>query len=252
MPKLYFVDFHWTPPSMVVDWLRSSCFNQTVRCSSRRVRLAQRQGLVYTQHHRDISQAYKTTTIRADAQEIVQPMHSPCFTEIHWTPPSMGVNQPPSQCPAQTVRCSSRRVRWRQTHSWNRAGNHRNPARAFNTTPASTDPQNARPPTHMHSCQQQWNSHPATVQGSTQSAPHKRQWKTPWTKSVNHPNASDQPNQRVEQNRTNAPQCSPQLNKIAQIRSKRQLKPRKNTQKHRKARFCSSKVTFCACYPGKW
>lgn len=108
------------------------------------------------------------------------------------------------------------------------------------------------PATHMHSCQQQWNSHPAPVQGSTQSAPHKRQWKTPWTKSVNHPNASDQPNQPVKQNRTNAPQCSPQLTKIAQIRSKPQLKPRKNTQKHRKARFCSSKVTFCACYPGKW
>lgn len=109
-----------------------------------------------------------------------------------------------------------------------------------------------RTATHMHSCQAPLCVHPATVQGSTQSAPHKRQWKTPWTKSVNHPNASDQHNQRTEQNRTNAPQCSPQLNKIAQIRSKPQLKPRKNTQKHRKARFCSSKVTFCACYPGQW
>ena len=195
MPKLCFVDFHWTPPSMVVDWLRSSCFNQTVRCSSRRVRLAQRQGLVYTQHHRDISQAYKTTTIRADAQEIVQPMHSPCFTEIHWTPPSMGVNQPPSQCPAQTVRCSSRRVRLAQTHSSNRAGNHQNPTRAFNTTPASTDPQNARPPTCTHAsnneaptqppCREAPNQHPTN--GSEK--PHEQNRSTTRTQATNPTNA---------------------------------------------------------------
>lgn len=178
-------------------------------------------------------------------------MPKPCFTEIHWTPPNMGVNQPPSQCPANAVRCSSRRVRWRQTHSWKPIMQPPKPSPSIQHHTSKHWPAK-RTATHMHSCQQQWSTHPATVQGSTQSAPHKRQWKTPWTKSVNHPNASDQPNQRTEQNRTNAPQCSPQLNKIAQIRSKPQLKPRKNTQKHRKARFCSSKVTFCACYPGKW
>ena len=117
MPKLCFVDFHWTPPSMVARRLRSSCFNQTVRCSSRRVSCPQRQGLVYTQHHSDINQAYKTTTIRADAQEIVYPMPKLCFVDFHWTPPSMGVNQPPSQCSANAIGYSSRRVRLAQTHS---------------------------------------------------------------------------------------------------------------------------------------
>lgn len=251
MRELCFAEIHWTPLSMVVKRLRSSCFNQTVRCSSRRVRLAQRQGLVYTQHHRDISQAYKTTTIRADAQEIVPPMHNLCFVDFYWTPPSMGVNQPPSQCSANAIGCSSRRVRCPQKPTWNTSRQPPKPSPSIQHHTSKHWPAK-RTATHMHSCQQQWNTHPATVQGSTQSAPHKRQWKTPWTKSVNHPNASDQPNQRVEQNRTNAPQCSPQLTKIVQNGSKRQLKPRKITQKHSKARFCSSKVTFCACYPGKW
>lgn len=154
MRELCFTEIHWTPLSMVAERLRSSCFNQTVRCSSRRVRLAQRQGLVYTQHHSDINQAYKMTTIRADAQEIVQPMQRPCFTEIHWTPPNMGVNQPPSQCPAQTVRCSSRRVRCPQKPSKNPIMQppKQNPSTGRHTRkyqPATN------PATHMHSYQQQ-------------------------------------------------------------------------------------------------
>ena len=39
-----FAKVYWLPVCMVVDWLRSSCFNQTVRCSSRRVSCPQKVG----------------------------------------------------------------------------------------------------------------------------------------------------------------------------------------------------------------
>ena len=233
---------------MVAKQLRSSCFKYAVRCSSRRVRLAQRQGLVYTQRHRDISQAYKTTTTRADAQEIVPPMHNLCFAEIHWTSPSMVVNQPPSQCSANAVGCSSRRVSWRQKPTWKPSRQPPKPSPSIQHHTSEHWPAK-RTATHRHSRRQQWNTQPAPVQRSTQSAPHKSQWKTPWTKSVNHPNASDQPNQRVEQNRTNAPQCSPQLTKIVQNGSKRQLKPRKNTRKHLKSTFLFIKSDILCMLP---
>ena len=175
-------------------------------------------------------------------------MPEPCFTEIHWTPVCMGVDWLRSSCFKQTVRCSSRRVRLAQIPTWKPSQQPPKPSPSIQHHTSEHWPAK-RTATSMHSCQQQWNTHPATVQGSTQSTPHKRQWKTPWTKSVNHLNASDQPNQRTEQNRTNAPQCSPQLTKIVQNGSKCQLKPRKNTQKHQKSMFSFIKMSFRFTWP---
>lgn len=110
--------------------------------------------LIYTQRHRDISRAYKTTTTRADAQEIVQPMRELCFAEIHWTPPSMGVNQPPSQRPTNAVRRSSQRVRLTQKPSKNPIMQPPKPSPSIQHHTRKYRPAK-RTATHMHSCQQQ-------------------------------------------------------------------------------------------------
>lgn len=77
----------------------------------------------------------------------------------------------------------------------NQSCNHRNPARAFNTTPASTDPQNARPPTCTHAsnnetatqppCREAPNQHPTN--GSEK--PHEQNRSTTRTQATNPTNA---------------------------------------------------------------
>ena len=73
--------------------------------------------------------------------------------------------------------------------------------------------------------------------------------KNPMNKNVQHPNTNEQPNQRIEQNRSNAPQCSPQLTKIVQNGWKPRLKPLKNTQKHPKSMFSFIEISFRFTWP---
>lgn len=105
-----FAKVYWLPVCMVVDWLRSSCFNQTVRCSSRRVSCPQKVGFdlhPVPQRHKSSIQDYNYQCWRTgNCPTNAQPM-------FHWNSldtTKHGYKLATSQSPTRTVKYSSRRV----------------------------------------------------------------------------------------------------------------------------------------------
>lgn len=111
----------------------------------------------------------------------------------------------------------------------NRAGNHQNPTRAFNTTPASTDPQNARPPTCTHA---------SNNETATQPRAGKHPINTPQTAVKNPMNKIGQPPERKRPTQptrwTKSHKRTPMQSPINQNRSKRVKTPIKTPEKYPK------------------
>lgn len=163
MRELCLVDFHWTPVRMVAKWLQSLC--------------PQHAGLTFeiviVRHKSSIQNdnlmCWRTENCPTNAwtmfyRNSLDATKHGCKSA---TQPMFRKRSPVFQ-PAGSVSANAQLKPSRQPPKPNPSIQHH--TRKYQ--PAK------RTANHMQPRRQQWNTHLATVRGSTQSTPHKRQWKT--------------------------------------------------------------------------